>query len=109
MIAKMVLFLLLISTHILASQDNVADCIILEDEGSIVCKYSTKKLNIEQQITVKWINPNGEIDREREITIPPNNISVYDFRYTDGRDLGIWNFIVLQNNKKVASTTFSLD
>lgn len=109
MISKIFLSLFIISSYLLASQDSIADCIILEDEDSIVCKYSTKKLDTEQLITVKWINPNGEIDRQRDITIPPNNISVYDFRYIDGRDLGVWKFIVLRDDKTIAQTTFELE
>jgi hypothetical protein len=109
MIAKIALSVLLISSYIIASENNVADCIILEDEGSIVCKYSTEKLDTEQLITVKWINPSGELDREREITILPNNTSVYDFRYIDGRNLGVWKFAVLKNNQIVTQTTFKLE
>ncbi|QOG13003.1 hypothetical protein [Arcobacter sp. FWKO B] len=108
MIAKILLLAFLSFNYILAFEPE-AECTILEDENSIVCKFTTPAQNIDQTFTIMWINPLNEIDRQRDITIPAHNVSIYDFRYLDGRESGRWKFSVFKNDKKIAETAFSLD
>ncbi|PUE64903.1 hypothetical protein [Arcobacter lacus] len=84
------------------------DCLILEDENSIICKFEViKDAQNEQKIIINWINPNGEISRTREMLIPAGDSSAYDFRYLDGRESGKWDFKILYGEKEY-STSFEL-
>ncbi|WP_323658475.1 hypothetical protein [Aliarcobacter butzleri] len=84
------------------------DCLILEDENSIICKFEViKDSQNEQKIVINWVNPNGEISRIREMLIPAGDSSAYDFRYLDGRESGKWDFKIIYNEKEY-STSFEL-
>lgn len=84
------------------------DCLILEDENSIVCKFEVEiDTNNEQTITINWIDPDGELSRTREMIVPAGDSSVYDFRYLNGRKKGNWNFVVIYKGKEY-STKFEL-
>lgn len=87
--------------------ENNADCLILEDENSIICKYEMNRPEVDQQIKVEWISPTGEISRGREMLIPVGHGSVYDYRYISGRESGTWTFKVYHNDKTY-STQFEL-
>ncbi|MBD3840829.1 MAG: hypothetical protein IE909_02910 [Campylobacterales bacterium] len=108
---KFVLALLIfIMSHSLlfaATEDVGADCLILEDENSIICKYTHHRLASEKTVTFEWIDPNGQISRTRQMTIPPMHGSVYDFRYIKGRELGQWTFKVI-DGESTYSTNFIL-
>ena len=80
------------------------DCLILEDENSIICKVEViKDPQNEQKIVINWVNPNGEISRTREMLIPAGDSSAYDFRYLDGREKGIWNFKIIYKDKEYSN------
>lgn len=85
-------------------ETNKVDCLILQDENSIICKYEHERLEEEKIINVQWIDPQGEISRERELIIPAGHGSVYDFRYIEGRMKGSWQFKVLDNEKEFKGT-----
>ena len=80
-----------------------ADCLILEDENSIICKFEVLRDEKEQIIIINWISPTGEISRTREMIIPAGDSSAYDYRYLDGREGGKWNFKILYNQKEYTS------
>lgn len=83
---------------------NEADCLIIEEENSIICKYSGER-NIEDKfVHIEWIDPKGNVSRARKIIIPKGHGSVYDFRYISGRMPGIWTFRVID-----AETTFATE
>ena len=109
-------FLLLI--NVLFAEDNVTnkqevnqntpynpnvDCLILEDENSIICKFEIIRDDKEQQIIINWISPTGEISRTREMMIPAGDSSAYDYRYIDGRENGKWNFKIIYQGKEYIS------
>ncbi len=79
------------------------DCLILEDENSIICKFEIIREEVEQQIIIHWINPTGEISRTREMLIPAGDNSAYDYRYLDGREGGKWNFKIIYKDKEYLS------
>lgn len=84
------------------------ECLVLEDENSILCKFEVIIDPIEDQtISLKWINPNQEITRTRDIVIPAGSSSAYDFRYLDGRESGKWDFKIIYDEKEY-STSFEL-
>ena len=87
-------FLFIFSSSLYAQETKGVDCIILEDENSIICKYSHKRVNYEKKIILNWIEPDGKITRIRELSIPAGHGSVYDYRYIKGRTPGIWTFTV---------------
>jgi len=90
--------------NIVAEQYNPnADCLILEDENSIICKFEVIRDVKEQIIIINWISPTGEISRTREMLIPAGDSSAYDYRYLDGREGGKWNFKILYNQKEYTS------
>ena len=85
-----------------------ADCLVLEDEKSIICKFEVMRDETkEQQITINWISPTGEISRTREMVIPAGDTSAYDYRYLDGRENGKWDFKIIYSGKEY-STKFEL-
>lgn len=80
------------------------DCLILEDENSIICKFEViRDPQNEQMITINWISPTGEISRTREMLIPAGDSSAYDYRYLDGREGGKWDFKIIYNGKEYSS------
>lgn len=79
------------------------DCLILEDENSIICKFEVIRDIKDQEIIIHWISPTGEISRTREMIIPAGDVSAYDYRYLDGREGGKWNFRVIYNNSEYTS------
>jgi len=90
------------------AKENNVDCLILEDENSIICKYSLSRVDYEKNILIQWIEPDKIVTRERNMTIPANHGSVYDYRYIDGRTKGVWTFKVT-DNKKEYTTNFTIE
>lgn len=86
---------------------NSVDCLILEDENSIICKYAHERIDTDKEIQVQWVNPTGEISRERTLLIPAGHGSIYDFRYISGRVKGIWQFKVIDEEIKL-DTNFEI-
>ena len=85
-----------------------ADCLVLEDEKSVICKFEVMRDETkEQQITINWISPTGEISRTREMVMPAGDTSAYDYRYLDGRENGKWDFKIIYSGKEY-STKFEL-
>ncbi len=95
---KKLLYIFLITIfmniNLIAQDEDKVDCIILEDENSIICKYVNKRVSYEKTVTFSWIEPSGEITRTRELIIPAGHGSVYDFRYIKGRVAGTWTLTV---------------
>ena len=85
-----------------------ADCLILEDENSIICKYSHERVNVDQNVTFQWIEPNDEISRTRQMIIPALHGSVYDYRYIKGRTKGVWTFKVIDGQNEY-KTNFTIE
>lgn len=80
------------------------DCLVLQDENSIICKFEVIRDVInEQQIVINWISPTGEVSRTREMIIPAGDVSAYDYRYIDGRENGKWDFKIIYNGKEFIS------
>ena len=90
--------------NIVAEQYNPnADCLILEDENSIICKFEVIRDVKEQIIIINWISPTGEISRTREMIINAGDSTAYDYRHLDGRENGKWNFKIIYNEKEYIS------
>lgn len=101
---KFILGLALVSSLSFALDEiNEADCLIIEEENSIICKYSAPREVEDKFIHVEWINPKGEVSRARKLLMPKGHGSVYDFRYIQGRIPGIWTFKV--EDKEATYTT----
>ena len=101
-------FLLIGTISLNAKSDtNSADCLIIKDENSIICKYTKARKSEDRTVFLEWINPNDEVSRKREVLIPAGHGSVYDFRYIEGRTKGIWTFKV-QDKENTYSTTFEI-
>lgn len=95
-------------TNIMQEYNPNLDCLILEDENSIICKFEViQDEENEQDLTINWINPSGEISRSRDIILSAGDSSAYDFRYIDGRESGIWNFKIIYKEKEY-STKFEI-
>jgi len=82
-----------------AESKNV-DCLLLEDENSIICKYTHSRQDLDKTIVMQWIEPDGRISRERDMLIPSHHGSIYDFRYIQGRTPGTWTFKVIDEDKE---------
>lgn len=88
--------------------DSKADCIILKDENSIICKYTHKRINNDKSVKFQWIEPDGVISRQRDMIIPAGHGSVYDYRYIQGRTKGDWTFKVIDNTQEF-KTQFTIE
>jgi len=97
-------FLLAVSFSFAAQDSNTADCLIIEEENSIICKYSSRRKSYERSVKMFWINPKEELSREKEVLIPAGHGSVYDFRYKEGRIKGLWTFKVMDQNEEFLTT-----
>jgi len=84
-----------------------ADCLILQDENSIICKFETNRNSSDRNIVVQWIDPQGDVSRSRNMLIPAGHASIYDYRYINGRLKGSWTFKVIENEKSYI-TSFKL-
>ncbi|MGB5866538.1 MAG: hypothetical protein WBG69_01580 [Arcobacteraceae bacterium] len=104
---KYVILLSTVFLTFLQANDEKVDCLILEDENSIICKYSHERVSFEKNITVQWIEPDGSITRTRDMVIPEYHGSVYDYRYVQGRTKGEWTFKVI-DNKEEFTTNFTI-
>ena len=108
---KLFTFFFIINTMIIsvfAEEINNVDCIILEDENSIICKYTHERVDTPKEIIVQWIDPNNNVSRERDMLIPAGHASIYDYRYKHGRTKGIWTFKVIDNSKEY-TTNFTIE
>jgi len=106
---RFILFLLTVATILLSAEEkHEADCLILEDENSIICKYIHTRVNYDKNVTFDWIEPNGTISRTRNMLIPAGHGSVYDFRYIKGRTKGTWTFKVTDRDI-ITKTTFTIE
>ncbi len=83
------------------------DCLILQDENSIICKFETNRNLEDKEIVVQWVDPQGDVSRSRNMIVPAGHASIYDYRYINGRLLGSWTFKVIENEKSY-TTTFEL-
>jgi len=101
------LMALFINTTLVAQNTAGVDCIILEDENSIVCKYTHTRVSYEKNVTFNWIEPNGQITRTKELTIPAGHGSIYDYRYIKGRTHGVWTFVVVDGESEF-KTNFTI-
>ncbi|MEA3512533.1 MAG: hypothetical protein U9R37_02930 [Campylobacterota bacterium] len=102
-----ILVISLFITPVLANENGV-DCLILEDENSIICKYTQERVDYEKVITIEWIEPTNNVTRTRQMTIPAFHGSVYDYRYKSGRTQGTWTFKVIDGEKEY-STNFTIE
>jgi hypothetical protein len=87
--------------------ESKVDCLILEDENSIICKFETQRKTNDEQIIIQWIDPQGDVSRSRDMLVPAGHGSIYDYRYLNGRLLGTWAFKVISNDI-VYKTEFEL-
>ncbi|NQY94081.1 MAG: hypothetical protein HRT43_07945 [Campylobacteraceae bacterium] len=105
---KIMLFILLLSLGLFAQENKPeVDCLILEDENSIICKYILVREGTDKSITFEWIDPQGNVSRTKDVMVLSNHGSVYDFRYINGREKGIWTFKVIDNNE-IYKTQFEI-
>ncbi|RXJ69617.1 hypothetical protein CRV08_02625 [Halarcobacter ebronensis] len=105
---RLVYSLLLVTVFCFAEafegEQKKADCLLLQDENSIICKYEHERMEEDVEISVHWISPNGETSRERLMIIPAGHGSIYDFRYIEGRAKGTWSFIVKEGDVETTTT-----
>ncbi|MEA1914877.1 MAG: hypothetical protein U9N30_06140 [Campylobacterota bacterium] len=105
---KPLLLVSLVVPSLWAQDEYKADCLILEDENSIICKYIAPSKEQDVILLVKWIDPNNEISRTREVTLFEGHRSIYDFRYLKGRGLGVWTFEV-HEGETITRTNFTIE
>jgi len=102
---RYILFLtVILQSFLFANEKSEVECITLEDENSIVCKYSQKRVDYDKVVKFKWIDPNGFVSRQRDMEIPALYGSVYDYRYIFGRLKGNWKFQVIDGNNTYETT-----
>lgn len=102
--------ILLVSTLFIGSlfaQESIVECLVINEENSIICKYTHERITEDKEVEVHWIDPTGNLSRERTMVIPSGHGSIYDFRYISGRMLGEWTFKV-EDGEEIYETKFEL-
>ena len=97
-----------LDTEIFYEPINSVDCIVLKDENSIICKYIHKRSEEDKYVEFYWIDPSGNISRERTMLIPAGHGSIYDYRFIYGRASGKWTFKV-QDDNQTYQTNFIIE
>ncbi len=80
--------------------ENKLECIILEDENSIICKFEKERSFEDETVVFQWIDPFEKVSRQRSMIIPAGHGSIYDYRYIKGRLEGKWTVKVLAKDKQ---------
>ena len=90
-------------------------CEVLDDGiEKIQCTFVTPRKNEERTATFYWHSEAyPQDDRERELSLPANHGSVYDYRYLRGRAEGGWSVTVTltdaEGEETETSCLFSLE
>ena len=87
------LFTFFISLTFSLFASDALECGVI-NEGDILkikCKYKTVSKDYDRNISMAWTSPSTpQDDRFKTVLLPAYHISVYDFRYFDGRADGSW-------------------
>lgn len=106
---KKILSLILLFTFVLGAADSLL-CKVINEDGilKIKCKYKTVSKDYDRNVTITWTSPTThQDDRFKTVVLPAYNISVYDFRYFDGRADGSWTVSATdESTGKVTTTQF---
>jgi len=79
------------SFSLLASDALKCEVVNEDDILKIKCKYKTVSKDYDRNISMAWTSPSTpQDDRFKTVVLPAYHISVYDFRYFDGRADGSW-------------------
>jgi len=106
--------LMLFATSVFAQKSSV-QCEVLDDGiEKILCTLVTPRKNETRSATFYWHSEAyPQDDRERELSLPSNHGSVYDYRYLRGRAEGNWKVTVTltdaDGKETEASCLFSLE
>lgn len=77
-----------------------------DDILKIKCKYNTISKDYDRNISVAWTSPSTpQDDRFKTVVLPAYNISIYDFRYFDGRADGSWTISATDEETGQVTTT----
>jgi hypothetical protein len=104
-----ILTLLLTLTLSLFAKDALLCKVVNEDEiYKIKCNFLTTAKNYDRNISIAWTSPSTpQDDRFRTVLLLANDISVYDYRYFDGRADGNWVISATDDSTgEVATTEF---
>jgi len=106
--------LMLYTAAALAQEPSVL-CEVLDDGiEKIQCTFVAPRKNEERTAAFYWHSEAyPQDDRERELSLPANHGSVYDYRYLRGRAEGSWTVTVTltdaEGNTTETSCLFSLE
>ena len=98
-----VMMIVFINSSLFAQEGSV-DCIILEDENSIICKYMSDRVDYDKNVSFVWTEPDGKVTRTKILVMPAGHGSIYDYRYIQGRMEGTWGFKVIDSQKEFKTT-----
>ena len=91
----------------LLSADALTCEVVNEDDIlKIKCKYKTVSKTYDRNISMAWTSPSTpQDDRFKTIVLPAYHISIYDFRYFDGRADGSWTVSATDEETGQVTTT----
>jgi hypothetical protein len=74
------------------AQESTLSCEVVDDGiEKIKCTFVTSRKDETREAVFHWHSESHpQDDRERNVDLPPNHGSVYDYRYLRGRAQGIW-------------------
>jgi len=86
-------FALFISLTLSLLANDALECGVKNEDNilKIKCKYKTVSKDYDRNISMAWTSPSTpQDDRFKTVLLPAYHVSVYDFRYFDGRADGSW-------------------
>ncbi len=88
---KLFTFLSLFALSVLEADALICKVVNEDDIMKIKCKYKTTSKEYDRNISMAWTSPSTpQDDRFKTLTLPAYHVSVYDYRYFDGRADGSW-------------------
>lgn len=95
-----------LSLSLFASDALKCELVNKDDILKIKCKYNTISTDYDRNISMAWTSPSTpQDDRFKTVLLPAYNISVFDFRYFDGRADGSWTISATDEKTGQVTTT----
>jgi len=103
---KLFTLITFLSLSLLANDALKCELVNKDDILKIKCKYNTASKDYDRNISMAWTSPSTpQDDRFKTVVLPAYNISVYDFRYFDGRADGSWTISATDEETGQVTTT----
>ncbi len=104
--SKFSLLISLCTISLFATDALICGVVSEDDILKIKCKYKTSSKEYDRNISMAWTSPSTpQDDRFKTLSLPAYHVSVYDYRYFDGRADGSWTISATDEETGQVTTT----